>query len=90
MPFMATKVSIDKAGRLVLPKPIRDKLHLEAGDDLLVETDGEQIRLLPVRPQPLFGRKDGIWVYLGPGGEDIDIVDLIDREREKRAKEFLE
>jgi AbrB family looped-hinge helix DNA binding protein len=85
---MAITISIDKAGRVVVPKPLREKLGLEVGDNLLVDSDGDQITLRPVRPQPLFGRKDGIWVYLGPT-DDFDIVDFIDQEREKRAREFL-
>ena len=86
---MANTISIDKAGRIVVPKPLREKLGLEAGDNLQIASDGDQITLRPIRPQPLFGRKEGIWVYLGPT-PDIDIVDFIDQEREKRAREFLE
>src|SRR5205085_1202859 len=36
-------ISLDKAGRVVLPKDLRDKLRLEAGDELMVEEAGEQI-----------------------------------------------
>jgi len=85
---MPNTVTIDKAGRVVVPKPLREKLGLAAGDDLQIDSDGDQITLRPVRTQPLFGRKDGIWVYLGPT-DDFDIVDFIDQEREKRAREFL-
>jgi AbrB family looped-hinge helix DNA binding protein len=48
---MKRKVSLDKAGRVVLPKHLRDKLRLEPGDELLVDDEGEQITLRPVRPQ---------------------------------------
>jgi AbrB family looped-hinge helix DNA binding protein len=37
------KVSLDEAGRVVLPKHLRDKLRLEPGDELLVDDEGEQI-----------------------------------------------
>jgi len=88
MPFMPTTISIDKAGRIVVPKPLREKLGLGAGANLLIESEGDEITLRPVRPQPLFGSKQGIWVYLGPTN-DIDIVEFIDQEREKRARQFL-
>jgi AbrB family looped-hinge helix DNA binding protein len=88
MPLMASTVSIDKAGRLVLPKPLRDKLELEAGDDLLVESEGDEIILRPVRPEALFARKQGIWVHNGQLPDNFDIVEFVDQEREKRNREF--
>jgi len=85
---MGTKISIDKAGRVVLPKPIRDQMRLEAGDDLLVEADRDQITLRPVRPQALLKKEYGIWVYQGEASS-IPIVEWLDEEREKRARELL-
>jgi AbrB family looped-hinge helix DNA binding protein len=88
MAFMATKTQIDKAGRVVVPKPLRDKLRLEPGDDLLIESDGDQITLRPIRPEPLLVKEFGIWVYNG-ASSDESIPDMIDREREKRVSEFF-
>jgi AbrB family looped-hinge helix DNA binding protein len=85
---MSTTVSIDKAGRVVVPKPLREKLGLEAGDNLLIESEGDEITLRPVRPQPILVKEHGVWVYNGDAS-DIDIVDFIDKEREKRSREFL-
>jgi len=31
---MSTRLKIDKVGRAVIPKPLREELHLEAGDSL--------------------------------------------------------
>lgn len=54
---------MDKAGRIVIPKPLRQELHLEAGDSLEIETAGEQITLRPVRGTgPLF-KEHGVWVF---------------------------
>jgi AbrB family looped-hinge helix DNA binding protein len=88
MPFMTTKVSVDKAGRVVLPKPLRDKLRLHAGDDLAIEADEDVITLRPIRPQARLRKKDGIWVYQG-GPSDDSIPDLIDRVREERIRDLL-
>ena len=41
--------SIDRAGRVVIPKEIRDRLSLEADAALDVTIDGDSIRLAPVR-----------------------------------------
>jgi AbrB family looped-hinge helix DNA binding protein len=88
MTFMVTKISIDKAGRVVLPKPLREKMRLEAGDDLLVEAHDDQITLHPVRPQAVLKKEYGIWVYQG-GASNIPLVEWLDEEREKRARELL-
>ncbi len=34
---------------MVIPKPLREELHLEPGDSLEMESAGEQITLRPVR-----------------------------------------
>jgi AbrB family looped-hinge helix DNA binding protein len=60
---MMTKVTLDKAGRVVLPKPLRDELELAAGDTLELESRGEQIRLRPVRRGTPLQKERGIWVY---------------------------
>jgi AbrB family looped-hinge helix DNA binding protein len=88
LPFMTTKIPIDRAGRMVLPKPLREKLHLQAGDDLEVECNDDQITLRPARTEALLIKDRGIWVYTGEVA-DIDIVDFIDEQREKRSREFL-
>ena len=80
-------VSVDKAGRVVLPKPLRDKLRLAAGDQLLIESEGERMTLRPVRPQATMKKEYGIWVYQGELSE-ASIPDLIERERENRGQEL--
>jgi len=39
------RLTLDKAGRIVLPKPLRDELRLEPGDALEIESSGEDITL---------------------------------------------
>lgn len=86
---MATKISIDKAGRVVLPKSLREKMRVEAGDDLLVETEGDRITLRPIRQEALLKKELGIWVYQGESSS-TSIPELIDAEREKRVRELLD
>jgi AbrB family looped-hinge helix DNA binding protein len=43
-----THLTIDKAGRVVIPKALREELRLEPGDSLEMETSGESITLRPV------------------------------------------
>ena len=51
---MNARLTLDSAGRVVIPKGLREELHLQPGDELDLETAGEQITLRPVRetPQP--------------------------------------
>ncbi len=86
---MTTKISVDKAGRVVLPKTLREKLRLEAGDDLLVESEGDRITLRPLRQEAPLKKEHGIWVYQG-APSNASIPDLIDAEREKRIREILD
>jgi AbrB family looped-hinge helix DNA binding protein len=59
---MTTTLTIDGAGRLVLPKPVREELQLSAGDSLEIETSENEIVLRPVRGAATMRKKQGVWV----------------------------
>jgi AbrB family looped-hinge helix DNA binding protein len=42
---MTTTPTLDKAGRVVLPKPVRDEMQLRAGDSLELESSEDRIVL---------------------------------------------
>ena len=46
---MNSKVTIDRAGRVVLPKTLRDELHLSPGDTLDLTVKGDEVILRPRR-----------------------------------------
>jgi AbrB family looped-hinge helix DNA binding protein len=62
MNAMTTTLTIDGAGRLVLPKPVRDELQLAAGDSLEMESSEDEIVLRPVRGVATMRKKQGVWV----------------------------
>lgn len=55
-------VTIDKAGRVVLPKILRDQLHLSPGDTLDISVEDEQVTLRPRRTEPPLQKERGVWV----------------------------
>ena len=81
-------VTLDKAGRVVLPKPLREQMRLGPGDELTVESEGDRITLRPVRPQVQLKKEHGVWVYQGEPVE-TSIPELIDAERAKRVPESI-
>ncbi len=85
---MKFKASVDKAGRVALPKLILKRMHLAPGDELRVERNGDTITVRPVRSKALLKKEFGIWVYQGrPPSQSI--CRLIDTEREKRLRKLL-
>jgi AbrB family looped-hinge helix DNA binding protein len=60
---MSIRLTIDKAGRVVIPKPLRQELHLEPGDALELESAGEEITLRPVRGTGPLTKEHGVWVF---------------------------
>lgn len=62
---MTTTVTLDKAGRVVIPKTLRNELHLEPGDSLELESEGERVTLRPVRSASPLRKEHGVWVFRG-------------------------
>jgi len=57
---MNARLIIDKAGRVVIPKPLREELRLEPGDALEIATAGERITLRPVRGTGPLTKEHGV------------------------------
>lgn len=47
----------------MLPKALRDELHLAPGDSLDLTVDGEQVTLRPRRTTPPLQKERGVWVF---------------------------
>jgi AbrB family looped-hinge helix DNA binding protein len=83
---MTATVTIDKAGRVVIPKEIRDELRLEAGDTLAVESEGERVTLRPVRVVAPLHKERGVWVFHGGKPLSLDEANQLLRDtRETRG-----
>ncbi len=87
---MVAKLTIDRAGRIVIPKALRDELDLVPGDTLDLESSGEHIILRPNRPAAPLSKEKGIWVFRT--GEPLlaaTMNDALDRIRTERDAHIL-
>ena len=82
---MPTKLTIDKLGRIVLPKSVREKLQLSPGTKLELESLDDGITLPPLRGTEQLRKKRGFWVFRS--GEPLsaatvqETIDQVHRER---------
>ncbi len=84
-------VEIDKAGRIVIPKKMRDALHLKQGTRVRIEQTGEGLLLEPDFPEPRLEMRDGILVMVGgPPVTREDVNEIIRQGYEERQKRILE
>lgn len=84
LPFIV-HLTMDKAGRVVIPKPLREQLHLEPGDTLEVESVGEQITLRPARGTGPLTKEQGVWVFHSGQPLEASVTDeMLRRIREER------
>jgi AbrB family looped-hinge helix DNA binding protein len=87
MTDMSTTVTLDKAGRVVLPKPLRDELRLEPGDRLSLESEGDKLTLRPVRSATPLRKEHGVWVFRRGFRLSAAVTDQVLREqREDRDR----
>lgn len=78
-------ITIDKAGRVVLPKNLREIFNLYPGTDLEVEARADEIRLRVANREPALIEKEGFLVHHGQSRVALDVADFINRQREAHA-----
>ena len=79
------RTTIDKAGRLVIPRSLRNRIGLAGGGAVELELDGAAIRIEPVAGRDL--REDGGLLFIPATGTPIDnslVRELIDTDRHGR------
>ncbi|MEW6718154.1 MAG: AbrB/MazE/SpoVT family DNA-binding domain-containing protein [Chloroflexota bacterium] len=83
------QLSLDELGRIFIPAPLRQRLHLSPGMSLVVEK-GEQggVNLRILRQPPVLVEKDGILVArVVPISE---LSNITRRERDRRVFDLLQ
>lgn len=81
-------VTIDKAGRLVVPKEIRDRMGLRAGDELEIEEFNGKIEISkPVQGGELIETENGLLTF-APDPSRPPITQEQAREELERIREW--
>ncbi len=78
------ETSLDRFGRIVIPKKIREDFNLKAGSPIRIEEGDQAIILKPIHGEPNLHVKDGVLVFTGTPLEDLG--DALARHREERMK----
>jgi AbrB family looped-hinge helix DNA binding protein len=80
---------IDKSGRIVVPKPLRERLGLKPDTEfeLVERADGVLLRRVEQRPSML--KVDGLWVHQGTAVPGANWARVVDDVREERVDAVL-
>ena len=84
-------IAMDKAGRIVIPKNLRERAGFTSGEPLEIRYDAGRIEIEPAAAEPQLVNEDGFWVASAPDAAPIDpdtvraTLAEVREERERRA-----
>lgn len=84
---MASETTVDRFGRIVIPKTTRDRFGLEAGSPLEVDEREDGILLRPAGRETPVRTKGRVLVFTGELTGDAE--GILERHREERIRRFL-
>ena len=80
------ETTLDRFGRVVIPKEIRDDLCLKPGEVFKIEKSGDEVILKLLGEEPSLHMKEGVLVFSGSATGNIQ--DAIRIHREERLKKL--
>jgi AbrB family looped-hinge helix DNA binding protein len=83
------ELRIDKAGRIVVPKPLRERLGFKPDTELEAIEQPEGVLLKRVEQRPSMVKVDGLWVHQGTAEPGANWERILDDVREERIESVL-
>jgi AbrB family looped-hinge helix DNA binding protein len=84
----AMKSTIDRAGRVVIPKPIREAAGLKPGSPLKIEYRDGRVEIERKSPKARLVRKGGVLVASIPGAPKMSVEQTNEWIRKSRDREM--
>ena len=79
------RLKIDAAGRIVVPKPLRDRLGLRPDTELEAVEQSGGVLFRPVEQSPSLIKVDGLWVHQGTPDKGANWDRVLSDVREERV-----
>lgn len=79
-------VKIDTSGRIIVPKPLRDRLGLKLDMELEVHEHADGVLLRVPVPHPTMIHVDGFWVHRGTAPANTDWARVLENVRDERRQ----
>ncbi len=83
---MSNKTTLDRFGRVLIPKKARSEIGISPGAQLEIEAHDEGLLLKPVHGEPYVTNKEGVLVFSGKSAGDI--VQAVQKHREDRLDDL--
>jgi AbrB family looped-hinge helix DNA binding protein len=83
---MSSTLTMDAAGRVVLPAQIRKRLHLQAGSKLRLDIVADRLELTPEPGETAHATRKAGRLVLAETGKPFDAASAIRAERDKQAR----
>ncbi len=80
-------ITLDKFGRVIIPKKFRKRLGIDLGAALNISEDGERIVIEPIKEKEPILEKDGILIFTGKLNGKAD--DIVKQDRKNRMKKLF-
>ena len=83
------ELRIDKAGRIVVPKPLRERLGFKPDTELEAIEQPDGVLLKRVEQRPSMVKVDGLWVHQGSAEPGANWERILEDVREERIESVL-
>ena len=81
-------MTISKSSDQELARVVRESLHLEDGDRVVIETTDDGLTLRREETAPRIMKEDGTWVFAAGQPSDYSVREILNELRDERIRKF--